>query len=425
MPTGFDPNYEAPEDRQFLTDDGTGHPGDTLDLGRGDGTQEGPMPPTTEPPPSAEPPPAGPQPYRPSLPAPPSGGSFSYTGRRSFSGGGNGGPFIAQPKAMPKGGELVLDPRQEGPGAYTEPTGAVEASPWEVTADQLTSTHMEKIMNRDNPLMMMTREKARRAHLAAGGQNSLMATQAGEMAVIDKAFQIGQADAAVYARSAEFNASMKNQFGLAELAFIHQSLASDQSFKQAQIMQEERIKGDYAANALLQFQDLTGRSILTAQEITGRSQLAAQEHRNMMARIQTTFQMDMSKMGYAARLQEGQEARNFTRTWQLTASQNYVNFYQNGFAGAADVMSNPNLTPEQANAAGRAYMDMVRQGMGVMSGFYTNGAGSYGDYSSGAFWMLPPPQPSELGGNSNSRPHPFAGIGDIPPDARIEGPVQP
>ena len=77
---------------------------------------------------------------------------------------------------------------------------------WEVDDNQLVQKQLEKLYDRDSPFFQMARERASRAHLAAGGQNSAMAAAAGEMAAMDTAFKVAFADAATYARSAEFNA---------------------------------------------------------------------------------------------------------------------------------------------------------------------------------------------------------------------------
>ena len=121
----------------------------------------------------------------------------------------------------PTGGVNVngrVPPPGDGPGATTDSGTGIEAAPteWDVTREQTVAGQMEDIYDRDSPFFDQARERATRAHLAGGGQNSLMAAQAGEMAAMDQAFKIAFADASTYARSAEFNAAMKNQFGLAE-----------------------------------------------------------------------------------------------------------------------------------------------------------------------------------------------------------------
>jgi len=99
------------------------------------------------------------------------------------------------------------------------------------------------------PLYERMRSAVVRGFLAKGGKNSLRAYQAAEMVVVETAFKIGAADAQVYARSAEFNATMKNQFSAAEQRFMHEALLSDQNFNQAKEIQRMQIEAENARAA--------------------------------------------------------------------------------------------------------------------------------------------------------------------------------
>ena len=287
----------------------------------------GPPEPPIEPPPPQEPPPQAPPPQapppRPAPAAPPTPP-----------------PSPVGPDPRPAAGKDQL----QGPTA------------WDVNKKQLTSWQMNKLMQKGNPLMEAASEKARRNWEASGGQNSLMAEQAGELAMIQSAFQIGAADAATYARSAEFNAAMSNQFGLANNAFVYNSLLSEQNFKQSKVLLQEQIRGTLAG---------------IDKQISGQFKLAAQEQGFWMERLGKGLEADLKKMSFGAGLDEEKARRDFGRTWQLYAAQNRFNFFSNGFQGMAEIGSNPNLTPEQANGAMQNYMNMVKGGMGIVDGFYT------------------------------------------------------
>lgn len=118
---------------------------------------------------------------------------------------------------------------------------------WEVTEEQTVSGQLEKNLSRDNPLYQQISDRVTQNYAARGLKNSAMAASAAEMAVINTAFQVSAADAATFARSAEFNATTKNHFSAAEQAFIHNALLSDQNFSQARVLQQEQIAGQLAA----------------------------------------------------------------------------------------------------------------------------------------------------------------------------------
>jgi len=143
-------------------------------------------------------------------------------------------------------------------------------SEWEVTDEQTVAGQMQKNLAPDSPLLNQIRDQTLLQAGRAGMKNSLMALSAADKNAIDTAFSISVEDARTYARSAEFNAVMKNQFSAAEQAFMHNAMLSDQNFKQARVLQKEQIDG-----ALQQI----------AKQIQGSLTLADREQEHMVQRI--------------------------------------------------------------------------------------------------------------------------------------------
>lgn len=114
------------------------------------------------------------------------------------------------------------------------------ATEWKVTSEQTVAGQFASIMDSDNPAFKVVQEQVRRAAAANGQANSAMATRAATMAMAEVGFQMAAADAATFARSAEFNATMQNQFGLAEQQFMHNALLNEQNFKHGVMMLREQ-----------------------------------------------------------------------------------------------------------------------------------------------------------------------------------------
>jgi hypothetical protein len=204
-------------------------------------------------------------------------------------------------------------------------TADVEQTTWDVTDEQTVAGQFEDLYDRDSPIFEQARQRAIRQHLASGGQNSAMAAGFGEAAAMDKVFQIAQADAATYARSAEFNAAMANQYSLAEQRFIQNALLSEQAFQQAKSLQTQRIAAQLESIVL----DYKGRSALMDKELDIWQKQAAKQ-----------FEYDMSKLSFQL---EGEK--------QMINMQALANFYSNGFASVMQIAGNPNLSAKQSKAA--------------------------------------------------------------------------
>lgn len=201
----------------------------------------------------------------------------------------------------------------------------VEQTLWEVTPEQTVAGQLEELYNRDSPFFENARQRAIRQHLASGGQNSAMAAGFGELAAMDTAFKVAFEDARTYARSAEFNAAMANQFSLAEQRFMHNAALSDQAYDQARALQTQRVEAQLESIVL----DYKGRSMLMDKELDQWFLKAKQEFAYQMATLdkQADLQMRVNNM------------------------QALTSFWVNGFNSVMQIAGNPNLTAEQSRAA--------------------------------------------------------------------------
>lgn len=159
------------------------------------------------------------------------------------------GPFTGPAGPNTPGGEPVGWQGQKPEYLPNQPEFMPSASEWTVDENQLVESRMNDLMQKDSDLFKSIEGRARREHAVRGGQNSLMATMGAETAVADQAFQIASQDAQTFARSAEFNAAMKNQFGQAEQRFMHNAMLSEQNFRQARLIQREQLASQRAAAA--------------------------------------------------------------------------------------------------------------------------------------------------------------------------------
>ena len=204
-------------------------------------------------------------------------------------------------------------------------TADVEQTMWDVTPEQTVAGQFEDLYDRDSPIFERARQRAIRQHLASGGQNSAMAAGFGEVAAMDKVFEIAKQDAMTYARSAEFNAAMANQYSLAEQRFIHNALLSEQNFQQAKILQTQRIQAQFESIIL----DYKGRSALMDKELD-----------NWFAQAAKQFEYDMGKLDFQL---NGEK--------QMLKMQALANFYTEGMRAVLEIAGNPNLKAKQSKAA--------------------------------------------------------------------------
>ena len=274
------------------------------------------------------------------------------------------------------------------------PTSSGTADPtqtlWEVTDEQTVAGQLEELYDRDSPFFETARQQAIRTSQSSGGQNSAMAAQFGELAAMDAAFEVAFADAATYARSAEFNASMANQFSLAEQQFIQNALLSDQAFNQAAALQTQRVEAQLESIVL----DYKGREGLMDKELDQWFLKAQQDYAYQLGLIgantnaqaslldfqigaQTDAQMALNTQAYGFDL--GIIGANTDASMQINSMNALTNFYIASFDSVMQAANNPNLTPEQSAAALQEGMAYAQQQWEFLADFlagYGNAAGS-------------------------------------------------
>lgn len=141
---------------------------------------------------------------------------------------------------------LMTDETFTPDNSSVDAAAGTSMTPWDVTAEQTVQGQMNIITShmQDNPVYQSLAASLERAQAAHGGENSLMAETAAYNGVVNLAFQVASADAATYARSAEFNASTANQFALSNRQFMQQALLSTQNYQQSQVLQSQQIEGN-------------------------------------------------------------------------------------------------------------------------------------------------------------------------------------
>jgi len=245
------------------------------------------------------------------------------------------------------------------------PEDKPQATEWNVDKNQTVQGQFTDIMKSDSPVFKQVREQVVREHAARGGQNSLMAARSAEMAVAEVGFKIASQDAATFARSGEFNAAMKNQFGLAEQQFMHNALLSEQNFKQGVMMLREQQMADLEKiNA-----DMKSRlNLMGAQGVIDLN-LESAKHMNVLSQMDKAYGQNMESL----KLQQSQALERMDREssnslyqeqqkfgWQSQLS--YMSEVgQNGrmlMNTVGAIGSNPNISVQQAQAA---ISDAVRQ----------------------------------------------------------------
>lgn len=204
-------------------------------------------------------------------------------------------------------GASTATPRQgsttgAGAGAATGLVGGAFQQ-WGVTAPQTVQSQAAGIANADGTLMQQARGRAMQAMNERGLVNSTLAIQAGQDAVLDRAIQIAQQDAATNAEAAKFNAGQSNAWTLAQ-----QELAE----KASQFTRELAAKYDLAKF------DLESRQSLAATEREYQQQLATdkafQDQYQMY--VDALFKIDSDpELDAAAKTARKQEQLNLLKNY--------------------------------------------------------------------------------------------------------------
>lgn len=314
------------------------------------------------------------------------------------------------------------------------PANEPTAVKWDVTPEQTVQGQMDQLTKNiaTNPVYQSLADQLERVNASKGGGNSLMAESAAYNQVVGLAYNIATADAATYAQSAEFNASMANQYGLAEQQFINTATLSNQNFQQSQVLQASQIKGNLdsvtkqingqlaattiagnasvaaagasaagqvaaarvgaeasTANALLASQTSLTESQLSAKTSMDEAQLSSTtslseadtQRKTTLDGLQIGFQNNwmLNQQGQSNNLQTlgAQEQNQITNaqiqfTYQSslqTNTENNANLRQL-MASVGTVGSTPGLTPQQQANAIQQLTDMYKTNTGLTNSFY-------------------------------------------------------
>jgi len=323
----------------------------------------------------------------------------------------------------------IKDPVTGEMRAATE-ADTVKSVDWTVTDEQTVQGQMKKLTTdlATNPVYQSLAEEMKRVNAAAGGGNSLMAESAAYDKVIGLAFNIATSDAATYAKSAEFNASMANQFGLAKNNFIYQALLSDQNYAQSQILQSNQIKGnidsiDRQISGQLESTRIAGKAQIKSAQASASGQIASAniyadasvKNAELSARTslqeaemqrQTTLdslaidyqsksalqiqggEIDIAKIGATGAMQKDVNEASAVSQYQKQSSLNYQTWMGNSLIQtSADIAATgrtPGLTDAQQANATKTLVDIWKTNNDLMSSAFASSSHGVNDGSLGA-----------------------------------------
>lgn len=238
---------------------------------------------------------------------------------------------------------------------------------WDVTPDQTVQGQMDKLTQNisTDPTYQALAATLERKNAASGGSNSLMAESAAYNQVVGLAFNIASADAATYAKSAEFNASMADQFGLAAQQFKNTALLSDQNYKQSQVLQAEQIQGNLTSVNLQIAGQLAATNISAGAQVTSAQIGADASMSNAKLSASTSLtEADMQRQTTLDSLQIGFQS-NWALNQQGESNQLHTLYAQGGINADAQNRQIAGQLSIQANADNnanlRALMGSVSQ----------------------------------------------------------------
>lgn len=270
------------------------------------------------------------------------------------------------------------------------PENAPTPTEWTVTDEQTVAGQMDNLTRnmQDNPLYQNIAASLERAQATHGGANSLMAETAAYKGVVDMAFQIASADAATYARSAEFNASTANQFSLSNLQFMQQALLSTQNYQQAQVLQQQQIQGNLQSVSMqvagqIRATTISANATVHAASIGAQAQIRTADIQrqttldSLQANFQNTWMLNEQQQGHQLeqmdRTTDNQiRSANATFGQQLTLQ---MNTEQNAnlrqlMAAVGTIGATPGLTGAQQQNAIQQVTQMYHTNSTLTSSFY-------------------------------------------------------
>jgi hypothetical protein len=290
---------------------------------------------------------------------------------------------------------------------------------WDVTADQTVQGQMDQIVGhmQENPVYQSLAASLERAQASHGGENSLMAETAAYNGVVNLAFQVASADAATYARSAEFNASTANQFALSNRQFMQQALLSTQNYQQSQVLQSQQIQGNLqsvsmqiagqiratsiGANAQVASAQIGAAAQRAAASISAGAALASAniQRQTAMDSINANFQAQwtLNEQGQAHGLEMSDRTTdNSIRHDTVVSNQQFgqqltlqMNTESNAnlrqlMGTVGQIGATPGLTGDQQANAIRTVTDIYHTNASLTNSFYTTPAYSLGSGQAGA-----------------------------------------
>lgn len=165
------------------------------------------------------------------------------------------------------------------------------------------------LLDKGNPLMRQSRDRAIQYAAGRGLQNSTLAAQAGEQAYISQALPIAQQDAATYSDRSVVNVTERNKFGLQEQGGNIQSrLQREQGDINSRLQREQ-------FNFELQLSDrnFQHQQKLMVEEYAQRRGLSAQESNQEIARLNRLHEQTLEQIRVKAGVDAGARDEEFTR----------------------------------------------------------------------------------------------------------------
>lgn len=202
-------------------------------------------------------------------------------------------PAGTAPSRVPPGGDPAAPPAQPAGGA--PPAGApppgnpedIGAQTRSVTADELVSAQLDKLLDGNSPLIQRARALAMQSAASRGLQNSSIAAEAGTAAAIDAALPIAGADASTYNRQGLVNQDATNQFR-----------SQDKSYRGARVMAGE----DRTWRSGESDKDRSLQEKLTDKELANRTQIAGMQLAASQAEAAARIQLGLAQISSSEKL---------------------------------------------------------------------------------------------------------------------------
>lgn len=236
------------------------------------------------------------------------------------------------------------------PATASTYTGAqANAANWAIDDDQTVQGQVKKIIADNSPLMQMAETRSTQEMGKRGLINSSMAVGAGQEAVYKAALPIATADAAVNARSNEFNAGATQQVNLA-----NQSSTNQADAQTSQLTTNVSLNNSAAANDMTKFRESLDTDIakFNASESNALKKLGMDgQTKTELANIEASYKTLMQANASAADLYKQMVLNTSTimtnkdmdAATKSTAIKNQIALLNNGM-GIIGQISNLNLT---------------------------------------------------------------------------------